>query len=66
LPVPDSNSDKIPQETYNYVFYSVSAAVIGENPRFLVFKFESPLSAPEQKGEVTEWVDGSLCSYSYP
>jgi len=56
LAVLDSNSDKIPQETYNYVFYSVSAAVIGENPRFLIFKFESPLSAPEQKakGEVTE------------
>jgi len=40
LAVPDSNSDKIPQVTYNYVFYSVSAAVIGENRRFLVFKFE--------------------------
>ena len=46
-----SNPDKIPQETYDYVFYSVSAAVIGENRRFLVLKFDNPLAAPEQKAK---------------
>jgi pSer/pThr/pTyr-binding forkhead associated (FHA) protein len=34
---------KIPQETYDYVFYIVSAAVIGENPRLFGFDFDSPL-----------------------
>ncbi len=33
----------IPQETYDYVFYIVSAAVIGENPRLFGFDFENPL-----------------------
>jgi hypothetical protein len=40
--------DKIPQETYDYVFYIVSAAVIGENPRFFGFKFDNPLASAEQ------------------
>lgn len=35
----------IPQETYDYVFYIVSAAVIGENPRLFGFEFENPLEA---------------------
>ena len=35
--------DKIPQETYDYVFYIVAAAVIGENPRLFGFDFENPL-----------------------
>jgi membrane-bound lytic murein transglycosylase D len=35
--------DKIPQETYDYVFYIVSAAVIGENPRLFGFAFDNPL-----------------------
>jgi membrane-bound lytic murein transglycosylase D len=35
--------DKIPQETYDYVFYIVSAAVIGENPRLFGFDFDNPL-----------------------
>jgi hypothetical protein len=35
--------DRIPPETYNYVFYIVSAAVIGENPRMFGFSFDSPL-----------------------
>jgi pSer/pThr/pTyr-binding forkhead associated (FHA) protein len=35
--------DKIPQETYDYVFYIVAAAVIGENPRLFGFEFENPL-----------------------
>jgi hypothetical protein len=40
--------DKIPQETYNYVFYIVAAATIGENPRLFGFDFESPLKHLEQ------------------
>lgn len=40
--------NKIPKETYNYVFYIISAAVIGENPRLFGFDFDNPLnpSAP--------------------
>jgi len=36
--------DKIPQETYDYVFYIFSAAVIGENPRLFGFDFDNPLA----------------------
>jgi len=39
-----NHRDKIPQETYNYVFYIVSAAVIGENPRLYGFNFDNPLA----------------------
>ena len=35
--------DKIPKETYDYVFYILSAAVIGENPRLFGFDFDNPL-----------------------
>ncbi len=35
--------NKIPNETYNYVFYIFSAAVIGENPELFGFKFKNPL-----------------------
>jgi membrane-bound lytic murein transglycosylase D len=35
--------EKIPAETYNYVFYIFSAAVIGENPKLFGFNFENPL-----------------------
>ncbi len=38
-----NNKDKIPKETYDYVFYIVSAAVIGENPRLFGFDFDNPL-----------------------
>jgi peptidoglycan lytic transglycosylase D len=34
---------KIPQETYDYVFYIFSAAVIGEDPKHFGFSFENPL-----------------------
>ena len=34
---------QIPQETYDYVFYIISAAVIGENPRLFGFDFDNPL-----------------------
>jgi membrane-bound lytic murein transglycosylase D len=35
--------DRIPKETYDYVFYIVSAAVIGEDPRLFGFDFDNPL-----------------------
>ncbi len=41
--------DKIPQETYDYVFYIASAAVIGENPRLFGFNFDNPLASLETK-----------------
>jgi len=34
---------KIPKETYDYVFYIISATVIGENPRLFGFEFDNPL-----------------------
>ena len=39
--------DQIPQETYDYVFYITSAAVIGENPRLFGFNFDNPLEASQ-------------------
>jgi membrane-bound lytic murein transglycosylase D len=36
---------QIPQETYDYVFSIVSAAVIGENPRLFGFDFDNPLAS---------------------
>lgn len=38
-----NNKDRIPKETYDYVFYIFSAAVIGENPRLFGFNFDNPL-----------------------
>ena len=38
--------DRIPDETYNYVFYIFSAAVIGENPKLFGFNFVNPLKTP--------------------
>src|SRR5215469_6187295 len=35
---------RIPKETYDYVFYIFSAAVIGENPRLFGFDFDNPLA----------------------
>ena len=35
--------DRIPDETYSYVFYIFSAAVISENPRLFGFNFDNPL-----------------------
>jgi len=40
--------DQLPPETYNYVFYIVSAAVIGENPRLFNFPFDNPLAFTSQ------------------
>jgi len=52
--MPDNPRDKnfwkfiqqyeIPKETYDYVFYIFSAAVIGEDPKHFGFKFTPPLS----------------------
>ena len=44
-----SYRDKVPQETYDYVFYIASAAVIGENPRLFGFDFDNPLAHLESK-----------------
>lgn len=41
--------DKIPKETYDYVFYIASAAVIGEDPRLFGFTFDKPLAYLESK-----------------
>jgi hypothetical protein len=35
--------ERIPKQTYDYVFYIVSAAVIGENPKMFGFPFDGPL-----------------------
>jgi len=35
---------KIPDQTYDYVFHIVAAAVIGENPRAFGFNFDNPLA----------------------
>lgn len=37
-------SHEIPKETYDYVFYIISAAVIGENPALFGFGFDNPLA----------------------
>jgi hypothetical protein len=37
--------EQIPKQTYDYVFYIVSAAVIGENPRLFGFDFDNPLTS---------------------
>jgi membrane-bound lytic murein transglycosylase D len=41
--------EKIPQETFDYVFYIASAAVIGENPRLFGFNFDNPLAYLDAK-----------------
>ena len=40
--------EKIPKETYDYVFYILAAAVIGENPRLFGFDFDNPLRHLDQ------------------
>ena len=44
-----STAIEVPKETYDYVFYIVSAAVIGENPRLFGFPFDNPLEAAENQ-----------------
>ncbi|MGD2030695.1 MAG: FHA domain-containing protein [Desulfobacterales bacterium] len=41
----DNYKEQIPKQTYDYVFYIVSAAVIGENPRLFGFDFDNPLAS---------------------
>ena len=41
--------DKIPQETYDYVFYIIAAAVIGESPGLFGFDFDNPLAYIDEK-----------------
>ena len=41
------HKDKVPKETYDYVFRIVAAAVIGENPRLFGFDFDNPLAKPQ-------------------
>ncbi len=38
--------DKIPKQTYDYVFYIFSAAVIGEDPQLFGFSFPPPFPPP--------------------
>ena len=40
----EKHREQVPQETYDYVFYIISAAVIGENPRLFGFDFDNPLA----------------------
>jgi membrane-bound lytic murein transglycosylase D len=49
--------DKIPQETYDYVFNIASAAVIGENPRLFGFDFDNPLGGPAGKDTLSQEQD---------
>jgi hypothetical protein len=44
-----SYRSQIPQETYDYVFWIFSAAVIGENPSLFGFSFENPLRRFQSK-----------------
>ena len=39
----------IPKQTYDYVFYIFSAAVIGENPDLFGFGFDNPLKTTIDK-----------------
>jgi membrane-bound lytic murein transglycosylase D len=41
----ENYKEQIPKQTYDYVFYIVSAAVIGENPRLFGFEFDNPLAS---------------------
>ena len=44
----EKHRDRVPDQTYDYVFYIVSAAVIGENPRLFGFQFDNPLAFLEK------------------
>jgi hypothetical protein len=44
---------QIPRETYDYVYYIFSAAVIGENPRLFGFDFDNPLAPSVRAGSDT-------------
>jgi len=40
----EQHRDRIPDETYNYVYRIVAAAVIGQNPALFGFEFDPPLA----------------------
>ncbi|SJM89115.1 FHA domain-containing protein [Crenothrix polyspora] len=42
---------RLPKETYDYVFYIFSAAVIGEDPKYFGFNFKSPTALTMAKSE---------------
>lgn len=44
-----AHPDKVPPETYKYVYNIMAAAVIGENPRLFGFDFDSPLANLEKR-----------------
>jgi len=48
----ENYKEKIPKQTYDYVFYIVSATVIGENPRLFGFDFDSPLASVMSKAPI--------------
>jgi hypothetical protein len=41
----EKHRERVPPETYNYVFSIVSAAIIGENPKLFGFAFDNPLAS---------------------
>ena len=43
----EQHGNRLPKETYDYVFYIISAAIIAEDPKLFGFEFESPLEIPE-------------------
>lgn len=45
----EQHREKVPPQTYDYVFNIVSAAVIGENPRLFGFAFDNPLGFLDAK-----------------
>jgi pSer/pThr/pTyr-binding forkhead associated (FHA) protein len=45
----ENHRNQIPKETYDYVFYIFSAAVIGENPRLFGFDLDNPIAPVEEK-----------------
>ena len=45
----EKHRNKIPPETYNYVFNIVAAAVIGENPRLFRIPLDNPLASVERQ-----------------
>jgi membrane-bound lytic murein transglycosylase D len=49
----ETNRERVPPETYDYVFNIVAAAVIGENPRLFGYSFDSPLAFPARSGNAS-------------
>ncbi|MCP4622598.1 MAG: FHA domain-containing protein [bacterium] len=41
----ENHKKKIPKQTYDFVFYIVSATVIGQNPRLFGFDFDNPIAS---------------------